>query len=438
MLSACFAANIAVVLSSAADMPADSGFAAELRAAAALDAADPLAAFAAEFHLPTDLYLCGHSLGPQPQAAAARVAEEMQAWAALGVEGHFRSRRPWADYLAPLHAASARLAGAEPDEVAVMHSLTVNLHLMLASFYRPRGERIRVLIERPAFPSDRYAIASQLAWHGLRPEEALVEAAPRPGEATLREEDLLERIAAEGPRLALVLLGGANYSTGQIFDLAAAARAAHAAGALAGFDLAHAIGNVPLALHAVEADFAVWCGYKYLCGGPGAPAACFVHRRHFAGSAPRARLAGWWGNRADTRFQFRDGFEPEAGAAGWAVSCPSILALAALDAALDVFQRAPLEATQAKARALAGLFDRLADRYLPGVVRITPRAAAARGLQVSLELRARATAVHQRLRESGAITDVRGSILRLSFHPLYHRYADVVRAVGLLRQALAG
>ncbi len=409
--------------------------------AAQLDAADPLAGFRGEFHLPSELYFCGHSLGPQPKAAAEQVAAELRAWAETGVEGHFRPQRPWGEYTRPMAAACARLIGAETDEVAVMHALSVNLHLMLASFYRPQGERVRILMERPAFPSDRYALVSQLQWHGLRAEEALIEVGPRAGEATVRVEDLLARIEAEGARLALVLLGGANYVTGQFFDLAACARAAHAAGALAGFDLAHAIGNVPLALHAAEADFAVWCGYKYLNGGPGAPGGVFVHRRHFAGGAtPRARLAGWWGNRADTRFAMRPDFEPAPGADGWAVSCPSVLPLAALDAALAMFQRAPLDEMAAKSRALVALFDRQADAHLPRLKRITPREAAARGGQISLELAdaAAAAALQQRLRAAGLFSDTRGPVLRVSFHPLYHRYADAVGCVERLQRALAG
>ncbi|HUX67898.1 MAG TPA: kynureninase [Terriglobales bacterium] len=415
-------------------MPAPVRLADELQRAAALDAADALAPLAAQFHTP-DLYFCGHSLGPQPRAAADRVAAELRAWADLAVEGHFRPHRPWADYTRPLAEASARLAGAEPDEVAVMHSLTVNLHLMLASFYRPQGERVRILIERPAFPSDRYAVVSHLQWHGLDPRQALVEVAPRPGEAALRPDDLLERIAREGPRLALVLLGVANYYTGQVFDLGACARAAHDAGALAGFDLAHGIGNLPLGLHADQADFAVWCGYKYLNGGPGAPAGCFVHRRHFTPARPR--LAGWWGNRADTRFAMGDDFEPEAGAAGWALSCPSILALASLDAALALFQRAPLDALHAKSLALLALFDRLADLHLPPLPRLTPRPHAQRGAQISLALGPAAPAVQQRLRQAGLVCDTRGPVLRLSFHPLYHSFRQVCHCVERLQQALA-
>lgn len=417
-------------------MPPPAALSEDLRRAAALDAADGLAPLAAGFHLPVELYFCGHSLGPQPPGAGARVAEEMRDWAGLGVEGHFRPQRPWADYLRPLTAASARLAGAEPDEVAVMHSLTVNLHLMLASFYRPEGARRRILIERPAFPSDRYAVVSQLQWHGFEPEEALVEVGPRPGEATVRLDDLLARIEREGRELALVLVGGANYYTGQIFDLAAITRAAHAAGALAGFDLAHAIGNVRLDLDAAGADFAVWCGYKYLNGGPGAPAGAFVHRRHFAGARPRPRLAGWWGNRADNRFAMRDDFEPEAGAAGWAVSCPAILPLAALEAGLEVFQRAPLDALHAKAAALTSYFDELAERHLPGLARLTPRAPAERGAQISLALGDQAQAVQQRLRANGLICDTRGPVLRLSFHPLYHGFRQVAGCVAALQAAL--
>jgi len=421
-------------------MPNDTDFAVERREAGALDAADSLAPLAQRFRMPSargaELYFCGHSLGPQPTDAAARVEAELGCWAEAGVEGHFRERRPWADYDEPLVAATARLAGAERDEVAVMHSLTVNLHLMLASFYRPRGERVRILMERPAFPSDRYAVVSQIEWHGLRAEEALVEVGPRPGEGAIRMEDVIAGIEREGARLALVLLGGANYYNGQILDAVACTRAAHAVGALAGYDMAHAIGNVPLQLDAAGADFAVWCGYKYLCGGPGAPAGCFVNRKHFAGGATRPRLAGWWGNRADTRFQMRSEFEPAAGAAGWAVSSPAILPLAALEAGLAVYDAAPLDALWSKSRALGAWFDRLANRYLPGLERLTPRDAAQRGAQVSLLLGEQAAAVQKRLREAGLVCDMRGPVLRLSFHPLYCGFGQVAEGVERLAAAL--
>ncbi|MGH9472702.1 MAG: kynureninase, partial [Terriglobales bacterium] len=322
--------------------------------------------------------------------------------------------------------------------VAVMNSLTVNLHLMLATFYRPTRERHQILIERPAFPSDRYAAVSHLGWHGYDRGEALIQVGPRPGEAALRPEDLLEAIGRAGERLALVLLGGVNYYTGQVFDLAACARAAHAVGAMAGFDLAHAIGNVPVALNAGGAgeaangaDFAVWCGYKYLCGGPGAPGGCFVAARHGAAAEPLARLAGWWGNRADTRFEMREAFEPAAGAAGWQVSSPSLLSLAGLRAGLDAYDAAPAAARLRKSQAMVAGFGRWADALVPGLRSITPAssngaAPNARGAQWSLDLGAAAMRTQQQLRVSGIYSDVRGPILRLSFHPLYNRYADVI------------
>ncbi|MGH9394301.1 MAG: kynureninase [Terriglobales bacterium] len=407
------------------------------------DAGGPLAAARGQFQLPRGanggeaVYCCGHSLGPLPRAASEHVRAVLETWGERAVEGHVAGSPSWSAYAEPLARSSARLVGAQPDEVAVMHSLTVNLHLMLASFYRPTPARHCILIERPAFPSDRYAVASQLQWHGYDPAAALLEVGARPGEAALRPEDLLAQIEAAGPRLALVLLGGVNYYTGQAFDLAAVARAAHAAGALAGFDLAHAVGNIPLALHDADADFAIWCGYKYLNGGPGAPAAAFVHQRHFSGPAPRPRLAGWWGNRADTRFEMRPGFEPEHGAAGWVLSCPSILALAGLKAGLEIFDSVPLEAWQAKARALSAGFERWASELLPQVRRITPAVPEQRGAQWSLDLGARAATVHDSLRQAGIYSDVRGPILRLAFHPLYNRFQDVAAALEALDRAIA-
>lgn len=402
------------------------------------DGTDPLADLRERFQLPRGahgpaIYCCGHSLGPMPTGADAAVNDVLRIWAESGVEGHFLGQPAWAEYAEPLGRTSARLCGAQPEEVAVMHSLTVNLHLMLASFYRPTPERHRILIERPAFPSDRYAVVSQLEWHGYDPHEALVEVGPRPGEAALREEDLLERIAAEGPGLALVLLGAVNYATGQSLDIAACSRAAQRTGALAGFDLAHAIGNVRLELHQANADFAVWCGYKYLNGGPGAPAGAFIHERHSTGSRPLPRLAGWWGNHADTRFEMRAKFEPAPGTAGWNVSCPSILSLAALKAALDIFDAVPPEAWQAKSRALSAGFERWARELLPQVARITP---AARGAQWSLDLGARAGEIERRLRQQDVFCDVRGPILRLSFPPLHTRFLDVVLALEALERAI--
>lgn len=409
--------------------------------AEAQDAADPLARLRADFVLPrggdggdsaSGVYCCSHSLGLEPRAAACRIEEVLATWGASAVEGHFTGAPSWAEYAAPLEAMSARLAGARPHEVAVMNALTVNLHLMLATFYRPCGERRKILIERPAFPSDRYAVVSHLRRHGADPAADLIQVGPRPGGHALRPGDLLDAIARAGDSLALVLVGAVNYFSGQVFDLAAVTGAAHATGAVAGFDLAHAIGNIPIALHDSGADFAVWCGYKYLCGGPGAPGGCFIHERHGLARPPLPRLAGWWGNRAETRFEMRDEFEPAPGAAGWHTSSPSLLALAALRAGLEAYDAVPVAAWQARAQALAAAFRRWSVELCPGLRSVTPADA---GAQHSLELGDRAAAAQQRLRQAGIYTDVRGPILRLSFHPLYSRHADIIAALAALAAA---
>lgn len=374
------------------------------------------------FLVPAGIYCCSHSLGLEPAATAGYVAEALETWGQRAVEGHFLGAPPWAAYAQPLEAMSARLVGATPPEVAVMNSLTVNLHLMLASFYRPRGARRKILMERPAFPSDRYAVVSHLQGHGIDPAEALVQV----------DGPELEAAAARlGGELALMLAGGVNYYTGEAVDLERCARAAHAAGACVGFDLAHAIGNVAVDLRRSGADFAVWCGYKYLCGGPGAPGGCFVHERHWTGARALPRLAGWWGNRADTRFEMRDSFEPAPGAAGWQVSCPSILALAALRAGLEEYDRTP--GWRARREALSAAAAQGLAELAPAVKVVTP---ARRGAQVSLELGPNAAAVQQRLRAAGVFSDVRGTILRLSFHPLYNRRQDVAGALRALAAAV--
>ncbi|MGH9519216.1 MAG: kynureninase [Terriglobales bacterium] len=390
--------------------------------ARAQDGADPLAGLRDAFELPEGIYCCGHSLGPLPRRARTLLTNVLDDWGTIAVEGHHRAQPPWAEYAEPLARSCAALIGAQPEEVVVMGALSTNLHLMLASFYRPRGRRRKILIERPAFPSDRYAVVSQLRWHGLDPARDLIQAdtGKLPG-----------HVAAAGDELALVLLGGMNYYSGEALDLAACAHAAHAVGALVGFDLAHAIGNVPIDLRAADADFAVWCGYKYLCGGPGAPAGCYVNRRHFSGPAPLPRLAGWWGNCADTRFEMREEFEPAPGAAGWNVSCPSILSLAGLKAGLELFDQVPLATWQAKSRALQRATEAWADELLPHWPRLAPPR---RGAQISLQIGPAAGSVQQRLRVAGVFSDSRGDVLRLSFHPLYNRFQDVAAAFAALRQ----
>jgi kynureninase len=422
------------------------GAASDAAGAAARDASDPLASFAAEFHHPFDdsgrrlVYLCGHSLGLQPKAAAHYVEQELKDWQRLGVLGHHVAGRPWIRYHEEAAAPLAALVGAEPGEVVAMNSLTVNLHLMMVSFFRPGSRRNRVLIEKSAFPSDRYAIVSQLAFHGLSAAEHLIEVEPRPGERTLRTEDVIQRIEREGSALALVLLPSVQYLTGQLLDLAPVIGAARRAGAVVGLDLAHGIGNTLSNLHDWNVDFAVWCSYKYLNAGPGAIGGCFVHGRH-AQHVDLPRFTGWWGHDPALRFEMGPEFNPMAGAQGWQISNPPVLSAAPLLASLDIFQRAGIRRLREKSVALTGFLQRLIETSLPGLVDIiTPSAADARGCQLSLRIArppAAAKRCHDLLTATGVVADWREpDVLRLAPIPLYNSYSDVAAAVDALSRAV--
>ena len=410
--------------------------------AADLDAHDPLAAYRGKFHIPKGsdgqecIYLCGNSLGLQPKTVRAYVEQELDDWARLGVEGHFRAHTPWLPYHECLAAQTASLVGARPIEVVVMNTLTVNLHLMLVSFYRPTPERYKILIEAHAFPSDRYAIASHLAWHGLDPSAALIALEPRNGEATLRTEDIAAVLEQHGRSIALILLGGVNYYTGQAFDMGRITQAGHAQGCRVGFDLAHAAGNVRLQLHDWGVDFAVWCSYKYLNAGPGSIAGCFVHERH-AQCPDLPRLAGWWGHNKATRFAMPPAFDPLPGAEGWQVSNPPILPLAALRASMDIFAAVGMEKLRLKSEALTGYLETLLDQHAPDNVSIiTPRDPARRGAQLSLRITTHGQAVHARLVRSNVMCDWREpDVLRVAPVPLYNTFTDVARFVEIFVEA---
>lgn len=396
------------------------------------------------FHIPVSssgeplIYFCGNSLGLQPRAAAERVSEELEAWRSLVVDGHFRGPRPWMRFHELLAPSLARLVGAGVDEVIVMNTLTVNLHLMLASFYRPCGARTRIVIERGAFPSDRHAVVSQLQWHGLDPAEHLVELVPRAGELLLREEDIEACIAAQGERLALLLLPGVQYYTGQWLDLPRLAQAARAQGAVVGVDLAHAVGNLPLALHDWDVDFAVWCHYKYCNSGPGAIAGAFVHARH-GEDLSRPRLAGWWGHEAATRFEMGPDFVPERGAAGWQVSNAPILSMAPMLAAMACFDAVGIEALRAHSLELTGRLEQRLQQRLAGRVEIiTPADPARRGCQLSLRvLGGTGRAVFERLLACGVVCDWRQpDVLRAAPTPSYNTVEEVDAFVERLAAAL--
>jgi kynureninase len=414
--------------------------------AIARDADDPLADFAGEFHHPFDstgrklVYLCGHSLGLQSKSTAGYVEQELNDWQRLGVLGHHEGSRPWIAYHERAAAPLAALVGAQAIEVVAMNSLTVNLHLMMVSFFRPQAGRNRVLIEKSAFPSDRYAIVSQLAFHGLSPREHLLEIEPREGERALRTEDVIDRISREGAGLALVLLPGVQYLTGQSLDLAPLIAAARRVGAVVGLDLAHAIGNTLLQLHDWNADFAVWCSYKYLNAGPGAIGGCFVHERH-AHDTGLPRFAGWWGHDSATRFRMGPDFSPIAGAQGWQVSNPPVLSTAPLLASLEIFERADIRRLREKSIALTGFLQQLIGGLLPGLVEIiTPTAPDARGCQLSLRIARPAAAArrcHDLLHAAGVVGDWRDpDVLRLAPAPLYNSYHDVFAAVDALSRAV--
>ncbi|HYM35475.1 MAG TPA: kynureninase [Steroidobacteraceae bacterium] len=415
--------------------------------AARLDAADPLRGFRDEFYLPYDAngkpltYLCGHSLGLQPRSARTYVNEVLDDWQRLGVEGHFTAKNPWLTYHERLSHGLAALAGASEREVIAMNSLSVNLHLLLASFYRPTRERYKILIERNAFPSDRYAVRSQIAWHGFDPVDSLIEATPREGVAMLHHGDLCALIEREGAKIAMVLLPGVQYLTGQRFDIASIATVARKQGCTVGFDLAHAIGNVPLALHDSDVDFAVWCSYKYLNGGPGAIGGAFVHERH-AERFSLPRLAGWWGHDQATRFTMPDKFIPLTGARGWQVSNPPILSMAPLAASLEVFARADFARLQEKSRSLTQFLARYIEQHLGDRVKIiTPKDSAARGCQLSMafnETSVQSRRVHERLIAAGVICDWREpNVLRVATAPLYNTYKEAGKLVEILQEILA-
>lgn len=400
-----------------------------------MDARDPLAHFRQRFHIPRKktgeecLYLCGHSLGLQPISARAYIEPELRDWADLGVEGHFHAKNPWMPYHRLLTEQTATLVGAEPVEVVVMNSLTVNLHLMMASFYRPNPHRHKIVIERGAFPSDQYAVNSQIVFHGYEPSTSLIELAPREGESCIRDEDIESFIEREGESIALILLGGVNYATGQLFNLPEITEAGHRKGCIVAFDLAHAAGNVPLRLHDWGPDFAVWCSYKYLNGGPGCVAGCFVHERHSqAWDLPR--YAGWWGHDERARFVMGPEFDPMRGAEGWQLSNPPILALAPLRASMEIFSEAGMDALREKSLLLTGYMEfLLRAKTSPKFSILTPREPERRGAQLSIRL-ANGRALYERLTSEGVIGDWREpDIYRVAAVPLYNSFRDVYRFV---------
>lgn len=408
-----------------------------------LDAVDPLREYRDHFlHPQLDgkpaRYFCGNSLGLQPRTVKDAVLQELDDWAEHAVEGHFKARTPWFSYQDGFAAPIGRLVGAHPHEVTVMNALTVNLHLLMVSFYRPQGKRFKIICEAKAFPSDQYAIESQVRFHGLDPKEAIIEVAPREQERLIHEQDIVNAIVEHGDSVALVLFGGVNYYTGQVFDMRAITKAGHAAGAKVGFDLAHAIGNIPLNLHRWGVDFATWCTYKYLNSSPGGVSGIFVHDRH-RNSPDLPRFAGWWGNDPDTRFLMEPGFIPAEGARGWQVSNVPILSMAAHMAALRIHDEVGMKSLRAKSVLLTDFLEFLIyDVTAPGQVEIiTPFDPERRGCQLSLLIKRDAKQLHRSLLEAGVITDYREpDVIRLAPVPLYNSFEDVWTFAQVLKQHL--
>lgn len=410
--------------------------------AARLDHADPLAAFRDRFHIPKhrdgdQIYLCGNSLGLQPRSVKAALQQELDDWAAFGVEGHFHAKHPWMPYHGELRDLLAENVGAKPVEVVAMNSLTVNLHLLMVSFYRPDAGRPAIIIEQGAFPSDRYAVESQIRFHGYEPAECLIEIPADPDTGLIPPDALENCLREHGHRVALILWPGVQYRTGQAFDLKAIVDLGQFYGCRVGFDLAHAAGNLPLQLHDSGADFAAWCSYKYLNSGPGAIAGAFVHERHALAELPR--FNGWWGHRQDTRFQMGPEFNGTPGAEGWQLSNPPIFAMAPLRASLEIFHEAGMPALRRKSLALTGYLEALIRQELGDVLRnVTPGSPEQRGCQLSLQVRAGRDAgkrLFAHLMQSGVIGDWREpDVIRLSPTPLYNRYSDCLGAVRSIKQ----
>ena len=397
-----------------------------------LDSQDDLRNYRNRFHLPVQkngkphLYFCGNSLGCQPRTVRSYVETELADWAELGVEGHFLGKNPWKNYHEFLTDSTARLVGALPSEVVVMNALTTNLHLLMASFYRPTADKYKILIEADAFPSDAYAVESQLRLQGYDPEEGLLKIYPRQGESCIRTEDIDAMIDEQGEEIALILIGGVNYYTGQVFDMQHITQKGHSKDIVVGFDLAHGAGNLVLNLHEWEVDFAAWCSYKYLNAGPGGVSGVFIHEKH-ATNPETPRLAGWWGHEKETRFNMRHGFLPIQSAEGWQLSNAPVLAMAALRASMEIFEEVGMEKLNVKSRLLTGYLEFLLLSHFKDLIEIiTPSDPKQRGCQLSVRFHQNGKAIHTALGKNGVICDWREpDVVRLAPVPLYNSFLDV-------------
>ena len=403
-----------------------------------MDQDDPLGSYRYKFHYPKNykkekvIYFSGNSLGIQPKSVREYVEKELYVWEKEGLLGQHRR---WENFHERLIKNTARLVGAEPPEVVVMNALTVNIHLLLISFYQPSENRNKVIIEQGAFPSDQYAIKSQIKFHGLDPRKVLIELSPRKGEIKLRAKDILSAIRDVNDELATIIMGGVNYYTGQAFDLKSITKAGHKAGAFVGFDLAHGAGNLEMNLHDWGVDFAAWCSYKYLCAGPGSPAGIFIHKTHHNWTGPR--LTGWWGHNKSTRFEMGPDFDPIHTAEGWQISNAPVIGMAPLLAAMEIFDEAGMAAIRHKSEKLTGFLEYLITENIPAISIITPEKLAERGCQLSL-VAPGGENTFQKIREKGVVCDWRKpDVIRVAPHPLFNRYTEVYDFVKLLKQSLS-
>ena len=408
-----------------------------------LDQNDELSSYRNLFHIPKDkngndlIYMTGNSLGLQPKSTKEYINQELEDWANLGVEGHTDAKNPWLAYHEYLTESMAKIVGAKPIEVVVMNTLTVNLHLMMVSFYQPTNKRYKILIESDAFPSDKYAVESQLRHHGFDDKEGIVLWKPRNGEELLNYDDLESILKQEGDSIALIMIGGVNYYTGQFLDLKRITQLGHKYGCVVGFDCAHGAGNVNLKLHDTGADFAVWCTYKYLNSGPGSLAGCFVHERH-AHNKNLNRFTGWWSHNKETRFNMRLEFDVIPGAEGWQLSNPPILSMAAIKASLDIFNEVGIEKLVEKSKKLTGYFEFLLKQLGENAIRIiTPSNPNERGCQLSIQVKNADKTLHHKLTEAGVISDWREpDVIRCAPTPLYNTFQDVYHLVEKLKNIL--
>ena len=409
-----------------------------------MDREDDLSFLREQFHIPKDrdgkecLYFTGNSLGLQPKKAQKYVQQELDDWAIYGVEGHFEGETPWLTYHELLTEKMAKIVGAKPLEVVVMNTLTTNLHLLMVSFYRPTSKKYKIVIESDAFPSDRYAVQSQLKFHGFDDKEGLIEWKPREGEKLLRIEDLEKIVSDQGEEIALLLIGGLNYYTGQFLDLKRIAEIGHKKECVVGIDLAHGAGNISPELHESGVDFAAWCTYKYLNSGPGSLAGIFVHERH-AENTSLPRFAGWWNHNKETRFNMRQPFDVMPGAEGWQLSNPPILSMASIRASLDMFDQIGMHALREKSEKLTGYFEFLINQIdSKGIHIITPSDPKERGCQLSIQVKNADKRLHKKLTENNIITDWREpDVIRCAPVPMYNSFQDVFKMVEILKNLLS-